>query len=123
MKKAEHPFRSLLRFRGWVRSAGIGLIVALLGLAASRTDLFSTFELKTLDARFQLRGSRSTESPLAIVFIGDDSIEALGRWPWAWENHALLVDVLSRAGARQVLFDILFTERPETGDAGEKRTG
>jgi adenylate cyclase len=110
------PLRSL-PFKGWLRSAGIGFLVALLCIWAAHTNLFRTFELKTLDARFRLRGSRNTTSPLAVVFIGDDSIEALGRWPWNWEYHALLIDILSRAGARQVLFDIFFTESPGAGEA------
>jgi len=117
VKSAAHSRPGSLPVKGWLRSAAIGLLVALLSIGAAHTRLFTTFELKTLDARFQLRGSRNTESPLAVVFIGDDSIEALGRWPWAWENHALLIDILSRAGARLVLFDILFTESPEAGGA------
>ncbi len=106
-----------LPFKGWLRSAGIGFLVALLSIWAAQTDLFRTFELKTLDARFRLRGSRAAVSPLSVVFIGDDSIEAFGRWPWNWEYHALLIDILSRAGARQVLFDIFFTESPGASDA------
>jgi CHASE2 domain-containing sensor protein len=74
---------SSLPFRGWLRSAGIGFLVALLSIWAAQTDLFRTFELKTLDARFRLRGSRAAASPLTVVFIGDDSIEAFGRWPWS----------------------------------------
>lgn len=80
MKITERLPLGTLPFKGWVRSAGIGLLVALLSIGAAHTNLFATFELKTLDARFQLRGSRNTTAPLAVVFIGDDSIEALGRW-------------------------------------------
>jgi hypothetical protein len=40
-------------------------------IGAARIALFMTFELKTLDARFQLRGGRSATSPLAVVFIRD----------------------------------------------------
>jgi PAS domain S-box-containing protein len=50
------------------------------------------------------------------VFIGDDSVEAFGRWPWSWGYHALLVDALRRAGARLVLFDVLFSEAPSPLD-------
>jgi adenylate cyclase len=100
-----------------IRSAGIGLLVALVFILLSRVDLFRTFELKTLDARFSIAGRRAAKSPVAIVFIGDDSIEAFGRWPWSWEYHALLVDALSRAGAERIFFDILFTEKPKDGEA------
>jgi PAS domain S-box-containing protein len=87
----------------------------MMGLA--RVDLFREFELTTLDARFLLRGSVPAKAPLAIVFIGDDSIEEFGRWPWPWDTHALLIDVLSRSGAKGVLFDIFFAESPSTEEA------
>ncbi len=98
--------------RGMLRSVATGLLVTALSIWVSQGELFRTFELKTLDARFRLRGSRPVSSPVSIVFIGDDSIEAFGRWPWSWDYHALLIDVLSRAGARMVLFDILFADNP-----------
>jgi PAS domain S-box-containing protein len=97
---------------GLLRSALLGVFVAGLAFLVNGTDLFQAFELRTVDLRFRLRGSREVKTPLAVVFIGDDSIAELGRWPWSWERHALLVDALERAGARLVLFDILFTEPP-----------
>ena len=106
------PFR-----KGWVRSVCAGLVLALLTMGLGRVDLFREFELSTLDARFLLRGSMPAKSPLAIVFIGDDSIEEFGRWPWPWDTHALLIDILSRAGARGVLFDIFFAESPGREEA------
>ena len=82
--------------RGMLRSVATGLLVTALSIGVSQGELFRTFELKTLDTRFRLRGSRPASSPVSVVFIGDDSIEAFGRWPWSWDYHALLVDVLSR---------------------------
>jgi PAS domain S-box-containing protein len=86
-------------------------------MSLGRIDLFREFELSTLDARFLLRGRMPAKSPLAIVFIGDDSIEEFGRWPWPWDTHALLIDILSRAGAKSILFDIFFTESPSREEA------
>jgi len=100
---------------GLARSAVIGLCSALLVHSLSRIDLFRAIELRTLDARLRLAGHRHADSPLAIVFIGDDSIEAFGRWPWSWEYHSLLVDALVRAGARRIVFDVLFMEKPKDG--------
>jgi len=91
--------------------------MAIVMMAVAQLDLFREFELRTVDARFRVRGARPTSPSLAIVFIGDDSIEDLGRWPWSWDHHALLVDILRRAGARLVLFDIFFTESPGREEA------
>lgn len=102
--------------RGRLRSALLGLFVAALAVLVNGTELFRAFELRTVDLRFRLRGSRPVETPIAVVFIGEDSIAAYGRWPWGWDYHALLIDALQRAGARLVLFDILFAEAPSRLD-------
>jgi PAS domain S-box-containing protein len=102
--------------RGPLRSALLGLLVALVAVLVNGTEIFRSFELRTVDLRFRLRGPRPLSTPVAVVFIGDDSIEAFGRWPWRWEYHALLIDALQRAGARQILFDILFADAPSPGD-------
>jgi PAS domain S-box-containing protein len=102
--------------RGRLRSALLGLLVAVLASLASGTELFRAFELRTVDLRFRLRGPRPVQTPIAVVFIGEDSIAAYGRWPWSWDYHALLIDALQRAGARLVLFDILLAEAPSRLD-------
>lgn len=115
--------QSILRYhmaafrKGWFSSVLLGLAVALVMMVVAQLDLFREFELRTVDARFRMRGGRPTSPSLAIVFVGDDSIEDLGRWPWSWDHHALLVDILRRAGARLVLFDIFFTESPGREEA------
>jgi PAS domain S-box-containing protein len=102
--------------RGLLRAALLGLLVAVLAVAVGRVELFRAFELKTVDLRFRLRGAHPVRTPLAAVFIGEDSIAAFGRWPWGWDKHALLVEALRKAGARLVLFDILFAEAPSRID-------
>ncbi|HWR97650.1 MAG TPA: CHASE2 domain-containing protein [Candidatus Methanoperedens sp.] len=109
--------RPLSAGRGPLRSACLGLLVAALALLVNGTELFRAFELRTVDLRYRLRGPRTVQSPVGVVFIGDDSVAAYGRWPWSWEYHALLVDALRRAGARLVLFDVLFSEAPSPADA------
>lgn len=105
----------LIRWRRF-HSVLTGVFVALACYALSQVSFFHAVELKTLDTRFRLRGSSPVESPIAVVFIGEDSIKAFGRWPWSWDHHALLIDTLKRAGARQVVFDIFFTESPGVQD-------
>src|SRR5512139_2146426 len=102
--------------RGLRRSALLGLLVAVLAVLAGGSELIRGFELRTVDLRFRLRGPRPVTTPVAVVFIGEDSIAAYGRWPWSWDYHALLVDALRRAGARVILFDILFAEAPSRND-------
>lgn len=47
---------------------------------------------------------------LALVAIDERSLDALGPWPWPRDVHARLIEQLNAAGAKTIVFDILFTE-------------
>ncbi len=68
------------------------------------------FEWKSMDLRFHWRGDRAVSPDIAVVAIDEASIDHLGRWPWPREYQGRVIDRLSRAGAKAVAFDILFTE-------------
>ena len=91
-----------------------GTVLLLLG--GSYVRIFEKNELDTLDMRFRLRGPVPVTDKVAIVEIGDDTLEKLGRFPFDRRYHALLINVLSQYGARAVLFDIFFSE-PDENDA------
>ncbi len=60
-----------------------------------------------------LAGSPSDD--IVIVAVDEQSLEALGRWPWSRETHARLIEQLTLAGARAIVLDILFSE-PDRSD-------
>lgn len=47
---------------------------------------------------------------ILIVTIDDYSLQQLGRWPWSRAMHAQLLDRLSAANAKGILFDVIFSE-------------
>jgi len=51
---------------------------------------------------------------IVIVAVDEQSLEALGRWPWSRETHARLIEQLTLAGARAIVLDILFSEPDRT---------
>jgi len=55
----------------------------------------------------------STTDKVALIEIGEDSIERLGRWPFDRGTHAVLVKALAESGAKCVIFDIMFSEPQE----------
>lgn len=67
----------------------------------------------TLDLRFRLRGAQPPGDDIALVLVDDRSIAELGRWPWNRTLFADAVDRLRAAGARLIVFDLLFSE-PDT---------
>ena len=103
----------------------IGFLLAVLLHVAGTTDLL---ELKTLDIRFQLsdRDTKANED-IIIVLIDEASLQSMqplvGRWPWPRSLFADLIDFMTYAEAKAVMFDILFTEtqraRSSEGDIGE----
>lgn len=52
---------------------------------------------------------REPSSDIVIVTIDDDSIRAIGGWPWGREKHASLLNELGAAGAKAVGFDLIMT--------------
>jgi adenylate cyclase len=80
------------------------------------TVFFQTVELKTYDVRVRLAADpASARRDIVMVSIDDSSIRRLesevGRWPWPRVVHSYLIDYLSRAPAKVIVYDVLFTER------------
>ena len=87
-----------------------GLVGALLGGLAYLTGAFAALERDSLSARFDLRGTQSPDD-IAVVGIDGATFRALDRrWPFPRSIHATMVDRLHDAGAREIVYDIQFTE-------------
>ncbi len=68
-------------------------------------------EYKAQDTLFQLRGERSPSEEVVIVAIDDASFSAMNiSWPFPRDYHAKLIQNLSLAGAKLIIFDVEFTE-------------
>ena len=98
--------------RRWFAAAGVAVTLALAGwylLLDSPLDRASydwTFPLAT-DSQMP------TNLPVVLVYLDQESYQRTGQninEPWSRSLHAQLVDRLSRAGARAVVFDVIFGE-------------
>jgi adenylate cyclase len=77
----------------------------------TQNTFLEAFEAKTYDLRFKtLRGALVPNPDIAIIAIDEKSIGELGRFPWTRTEYARLLDKLSEAGAKAVLFDAFFPE-------------
>jgi adenylate cyclase len=100
------------------------LVMALLTALMHRRGMLDRLELRSLDWRFVERGARRVRDDIVIVAVDDKSIQDLEagfvydaekgeqrwKWPWPLDVHARLIEVLSKAGASAIAFDILFSE-------------
>ncbi len=84
-------------------------------LAGSYFRVFDLYELQTYDWRCQLRGPRPVSSDIVLIDIWDDTVKALGAWPFDREYHAELIKALTPYEVKVLAFDVLFAE-PHAND-------
>lgn len=78
------------------------------------TEFWENLEHKTQDLLFLLRGQNPISEKIVIVEIGDDTFGVLDtQWPFPRDYHARIIDNLSKAGAKLIVFDIEFLESSE----------
>ncbi len=82
----------------------------------NQNAFLEAFEAKSYDLRFRdLRGTIPPSPDIVIVAIDDKSIAELGRFPWSRTQYVPLLEKLSAAGVKAVLFDAFFSERESVG--------
>jgi adenylate cyclase len=100
---------------GLLTAVAIGLAFCLI----AHFNLLHGVDLQSGDFLHRAADSNPGAAPdqkIIMVAIDDESLEQLGRfssWPRAY--HAELINVLEEAGARVIVFDVLFSE-PAPGD-------
>jgi adenylate cyclase len=107
------------------------LLVAAVVLALSlryRLPLTASFldktELRLVDARFGIRGPAPQDeieraaSRVAIVAMDDNATRTLG-YPIPRRSHAALIRQLQKAGARAIIFDVIFADPSQRDPGGD----
>src|SRR3546814_89108 len=75
---------------------------------------FEVLRLKVFDL-YQLANPRQpVAEPVVIVDIDEESLAAVGQWPWPRIEVARMVDRLRLAGAAAIAFDVVFPEPDRT---------
>jgi len=99
----------------WLKALPLGVLIAITGLIISFSQTAHDFEEDTgLGLLFKLRGARQAPTDAVVVSIDKESADRLSipenpdKWPRSL--HARLVDILSKAGASVVTFDMHFLE-------------
>jgi adenylate cyclase len=88
----------------------VALTLAGAVLAIQASGVLERFEADTIDARFAIRGEKPARD-VAVVAVDDRTFDDLEkRWPFRRSLHARVIDRLREAGARQIAYDVQFTE-------------
>lgn len=100
-----------MEYKKLIRPVAIGTALAVMVFLAYQRGLLDTFELKSIDFRFQIRGPIASKVPIVLVSIDQDSFDELQLpWPWPRTLHAMLIRKLAAGQPKLIAFDILFTE-------------
>jgi len=94
----------------------LALAVALAVIIFYQFDIFERIELLTLDYRFRLKPAKPSGSDIVFIDMAEDSIHAIGGWPWPRSWHAALIKSLSDYKPKAIVFDVLFSEPTDETD-------
>jgi len=96
-------------------AVGLAVFALVAGLSTSRW--FEVAELKALDHLVRRYADPAkADSNLVLLAIDESSLEAFGRWPWPRDRFGYVVRYLKQAGARAVVFDVMFFEADENAE-------
>ncbi len=104
------------------------LFSLILGYLLVYFDIFRNYKMQPFDifTRFYMKDKKVNER-IIVLLIDEASLKAMdpvvGRWPWPRYVHAEIIKFLKEAGAKFVVFDILFTESSEYDYILAKETG
>ncbi len=95
----------------------VGLSVCLCAVALHAVGWLQVAEWKSLDYRFRQHANKAKAGQdLVLVAIDEASLETFGRWPWPRDRHGYAVRYLKEAGAKAIVFDVLFLEPDENAE-------
>jgi len=102
-----------------LKGLGFGVLAGALAAVAFSQPFGRGIEAQTYDWRLASQPTPARDD-IAIVEINESSVRALadagyGRWPWPRALHARVINFLSRAGARTIVYDVQFTEPDSLG--------
>lgn len=93
----------------WKTDWFAGLVVSLLFLFSANSNLLQSLERTAYD--WGVRASSHVPGDkVVLIAIDDQSIASLGRWPWARDVHARMIDLLASAKAKVIGYTVFFSE-------------
>jgi len=99
---------------------GLAALLAALAVLLVASDVLQRWDGVLYDAQAKLLPGEAP-SQIVLVDIDDESIAALGRWPWPRELHARLIERLTQARAAVIGIDVLFNESDARDSQGDRR--
>jgi adenylate cyclase len=110
MKRLKKWRRWFARKFGYARLVCLALLIGFAALRVADPAPVEELRLRTFDFFQVLDHRKKTARPVTIVDIDEQSLKAVGQWPWPRTKVANLVTNLTRLGAAAIAFDAVFSE-------------
>jgi CHASE2 domain-containing sensor protein len=81
-------------------TAAIAFVLALLASLVPWQQKWHQVKFFALNWQTRIGAKTPVDNRLVLIGIDEESLKALGRWPWSRAVHARLIEKLSDAGAR-----------------------
>ena len=106
-------------------AALITLAVLLLTFCLESFGVIAPFRLKTLDLLFRHVPLAKASPEVVVVTVDQPDLDFFKNqgvvWPWPRQLYAHIIDYCKQAGAKAVIFDLLFTEASSYGPEDDNR--
>ncbi len=106
-------------------AALIALAVLLLTFCLEIFGVITPFRLKTLDLLFRHVPLAKASPEVVVVTVDQPDLDFFKNqgvvWPWPRQLYAHIIDYCKQAGAKAVIFDLLFTEASSYGPEDDNR--
>ncbi len=98
-------------------AVAVGVAVYTLVMGIRMTRWFEVVELNAFDHLVRRYADPAkADSNLVLLAIDESSLEAFGRWPWPRDRYGYVVRYLKGAGAKAVVFDVMFFEPDDNAE-------
>ena len=100
----------------------VGALAVAAALVVHAFGVFDSLELKTVDARFHIRGTQGAPKDVVVVQIDDTTFNDLrdtkrhAQWPFPRRYHAQVIDQIAKGHPKAIAVDIQFTEQTDVKD-------
>jgi serine/threonine-protein kinase len=101
-----------------VTMVAVAALALLAGYGTWHSSFGNQLELRTVDARFDIRGVQNPSPGVVVVGIDIQTIETglYGRFPFRRRWDAAMIDQLRRDGAKVIAFDLAFESKSDNFD-------
>jgi adenylate cyclase len=99
--------------------AGVGALAVAIALGSYAGHALQSLELRSVDARFSVRGSTGPPKDVAVVAIDAKSFGGFRnrlQWPFPRRYHARVIDRIAAGHPKAIAIDIQFTEPTDVTD-------